>query len=134
MNELKKELVRSTFYNDETHPDELFADLYSFRQRLEDNYSLTQYGDSVVLYQIIYNTKTVSYQMQVAIIKDQISTEDIQFKADATYVREVTLDYVQAKYRHIFATLKLNPGKTSKGPVMLLATGTPTKKMFTKPF
>jgi hypothetical protein len=44
------------------------------------------------------------------------------------------LDYVQAKYREIIATLKQNPVKTYKGPVILLATGTPTKKKFTKPF
>jgi hypothetical protein len=72
--------------------------------------------------------------MQLAIFKDQINTEDIRLKTDISYIREVTLDYVQAKYREIYATLKKRQGKSSsKIPVMLLAT-TPPKKKFTKPF
>jgi hypothetical protein len=75
----------------------MFAELYSIRQRLDDDYKLDQYGDIVMLDQIIYNTKPNAYQMQLAIIKDQIRLEDICLKADITYVREVNLDYVQAK-------------------------------------
>jgi hypothetical protein len=47
MNELKKEFTRSTLYKDDTYPDEWFAELYSIRQRLEDDYKLDQYGDTV---------------------------------------------------------------------------------------
>jgi hypothetical protein len=74
--------------------------------------------------------------MQLTIIKDQITTEDIHFQADIAYGREVTLDYVQAKYREIYATLQQYKGKSpSKAPVMLLTTGTfPSKNKFTKPF
>jgi hypothetical protein len=88
-----------------------------------------------MLDQIIYNTKPAAYQMQLSIIKDQIRLEDIHLKADITYVREFTLDYVQAKYRETYATLKQSQGKSSsKGPVMLLTTGTsPIKKKITKP-
>jgi hypothetical protein len=89
-----------------------------------------------MLDQIIYNTKPAAYKMQLAIIKDQIITEDIRLKAEISYIRKVTLDYVQAKYREIYATLKHHQGKSSSNSsVMLLATGTtPTKNKFTKPF
>jgi hypothetical protein len=135
MNELKKEFARSTLYKDDTNPEEWFAELYSIRQRVEDDYKLVQYGDTVMLDQIIYNTKPTAYQMQLVIIKDQIRLEDIRLKADITYIREVTLEYVQAIYCETYATLKQNHSKSSsKGPVMLLTTGTsPTKKKFTKP-
>jgi hypothetical protein len=65
-----------------------------------------------MLDQIIYNTKPAAYLMQLAIIKDQINTEDIRLKADLTYVHEVTLDYVQAKFHEIYATLKQHQGKS----------------------
>jgi hypothetical protein len=75
-----------------------------------------------MLDQIIYSTNPAAYQVPLAIIKDQIRLEDIRLKADITYVREVTLIYVQGK-------------SSSKGPVMLLTTGTsPTEKKFTQPF
>jgi hypothetical protein len=136
MNELRKKFASSTLYKDDTNPDEWFAELYSLRQRLEDDYNLDQYGDTFMLDQIIYNTKPAAYRMQLAIIKDQIILEDIRLKADIKYEREVTLDYVQAKYREIYATLKQHQGKSSsKGPVKLLTTGTtPTTKKFTMPF
>jgi hypothetical protein len=38
MNELKKDFARSTLYKDDKIPDEWFAELYSIRQRLEDDY------------------------------------------------------------------------------------------------
>jgi hypothetical protein len=50
--------------------------------------------------------------MQLVIFKDQINTEDIRLKAEISYIREVTLDYVPANYRELDATLKqhqLNP-------------------------
>jgi hypothetical protein len=80
MNELKKEFARSTLYKDDTNPDEWFAELYSLCQRLEDDYNLDQYGDTVMLDQIIYNTKPAAYQMQLEIIKYQIRLEDIRLK------------------------------------------------------
>jgi hypothetical protein len=138
MNELKKDFARSTLYKDDKNPDEWIAELYSIRQRLEDDYSLDKYGDEEMLDQIIYKTKAPAYQMQITILKYQINTESIRLKADNTYVKEVTLDYFQAKFREIYSTLQLNKGRPSsktKGPVVLLATGTPpTKKKFTKPF
>jgi hypothetical protein len=98
-----------------------YSKLYSLRQRLEDDYKLDQYRDTVMLDQIIYNTKPATYQMQLDIIKDKIRLEDIRLKADISYVRGVTLDYVQAKYRETHATLKQHQGKlSSKGPVILL--------------
>jgi hypothetical protein len=92
-----------------------------------------------MLNQIIYNTKAPAYQIQDTILKDQINTKSRRVKADNTYVKEVTLNYVQAKFREIYSTLQLNKGRTSststKGPVVLLATTTPpTKKKFTKSF
>jgi hypothetical protein len=45
MNKLKGEFVRSTLYKDDMNPDEWFADLYSLRQRLTDDYKLTTFGD-----------------------------------------------------------------------------------------
>jgi hypothetical protein len=76
--------------------------------------------------------------MQVTILKDQFNTESIHLKNDTSYVKEVTLDYVQAKFREMYSTLQLHKGRPSssvKGPVVLLTTGTsPTKKKFTKPF
>jgi hypothetical protein len=138
MNELKKDFARSTLYKDDKNTDEWFAELYSIRQRVEDDYKLDKYGDAEMLDQIIYNTKAPAYQMKVTILKDQINTESIRLKADNTYVKEVTLDYVQAKFREIYSTLQLHKGRPSsstKGPVVLLANGTPpTKKKFTKPF
>jgi hypothetical protein len=62
MNELKKKFARSTLYKYNTNPDEWFAELYSICQRLEDDYKLGQYGDTVMLDQIIYNTKPAAYQ------------------------------------------------------------------------
>jgi hypothetical protein len=136
MNEFNEEFAMSTLYKYDTNPDEWFAELYSICQRLEDDYKLYQYGDTVMLDQNIYNTKPAAYQMQLAIIKDQNRLDDIRLKADITYVREVTLDYFQGKCRETYATLKQSQGKSSsKGPVMLLTTGTsPTKKKFTKSF
>jgi hypothetical protein len=96
MNYLKMKFVRSTLYKDDRNPDEWFAEFYSIRQRLEDDDNLYQYGDSVMLYQIIYNTKIAAYQMQLTISKDQINTEAIRLKANRTYNREDTLEYVQA--------------------------------------
>jgi hypothetical protein len=76
-----------------------------------------------------------AYQMQLAIIKDQINTEEIRLKAEITYVWEFTLDYVKAKYREIYATLKQYRDKSSsKAPVMLLTSGNSPSKKFTKPF
>jgi hypothetical protein len=49
--------------------EEWFAELYSIRQRLEDEYSRDQYGDLVMLDQIIYNTKAPGYLMQLTILK-----------------------------------------------------------------
>jgi hypothetical protein len=46
------------------NPDECFAELYSIRQRMEDDYSLDQYGDLFMLDQIIYNTKVPAYHSQ----------------------------------------------------------------------
>jgi hypothetical protein len=106
MNELMKAFARSTLYKDDTNPDEWFAELYSHRQCLEDDFNLDQYGDTVMLDQIIYNTKPAAYQMQLAIIKDQIRLKGIRLKAVINYDREVTLYYVQAKYQEIYATLK----------------------------
>jgi hypothetical protein len=97
MNELKKDFARSTLYKYDKNPDEWFAELYSIRQRWEDDYKLDKYGDEEMLDQIIYNTKAPAYQMQVTILKDQINIESIRLKNDTTYVKEVTLDYVQAK-------------------------------------
>jgi hypothetical protein len=81
-----------------------------------------------MLDQIIYITKAPAYKMQLTILKDQINTEAF---------KEVTLDYVQAKFRETYSTLQLHKGRLSssvKGPVVLLTTGTyPTKKKFTKP-
>jgi hypothetical protein len=139
MKELKKDFARSTLYKDDKNPDEWFAELYSIRQRLEDDYKLDKYVDAEMLDQIIYNTNAPAYQMQVTILKDQINAESIRLKNDTTYVKEVTLDYVQAKFREIYSTLQLNKGRPSssspKGPVVLLATGTPpTNKKFTNPF
>jgi hypothetical protein len=138
MNELKKDFARSTLYMDDKNPDEWFAELYSIRQRLEDDCDLDKYGDEEFLDQIFYNTKSPAYQMQVTILKDQINTESISLKNDTSYVKEVTLNYVQAKFREKYSTLQLHkgcPSSSVKGPVVLLATGTsPTKKKFTKPF
>jgi hypothetical protein len=138
MNDLKKDFARSTLYKDDKNPDEWFAELYSIRQRLEEDYDLDKYGDKEMLDQIIYNTKSPAYQKQLTILKDQINTKAISLKLDPSYVKEVTLDYVQAKFREIYSTLQLHKGRPSssvKGPVVLLTTGTfPTKKKFTKPF
>jgi hypothetical protein len=87
MNELKKDFARSTLYKDDKNPDEWFAELYSIRQRLEDDYDLYKYGDEEMLDQIIYNTKAPAYQMQVTILKDQINTESIRLKNDTSYVK-----------------------------------------------
>jgi hypothetical protein len=138
MNELKKDFAKSTLYKDGKNPDEWFAELYSIRQRLEDDYALDKYGDDEMLDQIIYNTKAPAYQMQVTILKDQITTESIRLKNDTSYVKEDTLDYVQAKFRELYSVVQLHKGHPSssvKGPVVLLTTGTsPTTKKFTKPF
>jgi hypothetical protein len=53
MNELKGEFVRSTLYSDDMNPDEWFADLYSLRQRQNDDYKLTAFGDEEMMNQII---------------------------------------------------------------------------------
>jgi hypothetical protein len=86
------------------------AELYSIRQRLEDDYDLDKYGDEEMLDQINYNTKAPVYQMQVTILKDQINTESIHLKNDTSYVKEVTLEYVQAKFREIYSTHQLHKG------------------------
>jgi hypothetical protein len=138
MNEFKRDFARSTLYKDDRNPDEWFAELCSIQQRLEDDYDLDKYGDEEMMDQIIYNTKAPAYQMQFTILKDQINTEAIRLKIDKAYVKEVTLDYVQAKFREIYSTLQLHkgcPSSSVKGPVLLLTTGTsPTNKKFTKPF
>jgi hypothetical protein len=89
-----------------------------------------------MLDQIIYNTKAPAYQMQLTILKDQMNTDAICLKADLTYIKEVTLDYAQAKFREIYSTLQQQKGmsSSSKGPVLLLSSASLTKKKFTKPF
>jgi hypothetical protein len=54
MNELKSEFVRSTLYKDDMNPDEWYANLYSLRQRLTDDYKLTTFEE--MMNQNIYNT------------------------------------------------------------------------------
>jgi hypothetical protein len=73
------------------NPDEWFADLYSLRQRLTDDYKLTTFGDEEMMNQIIYNTKPQANQMQLTVIKNQLAMEAIRFEKDNNYVKEVTL-------------------------------------------
>jgi hypothetical protein len=100
MNQLKGDFVRSTLYKDGMNPDEWFADLYSFRQRLTDDYKLTTFGDEEMTNQIIYFTKPQAYQMQLTVIKDQLAMEAIRFEKDNTYVKEATLESVQGDLCH----------------------------------
>jgi hypothetical protein len=51
--------------------------MYSICQRLEDDYKVDHYGSSAMLDHILYNTKPDAYQIQLAIIKDQINTKEI---------------------------------------------------------
>jgi hypothetical protein len=51
----------STIFKDNTNPDEWFAELYYICQGLEVDYKLYQYSDTVMLDQIIYNTKPAAY-------------------------------------------------------------------------
>jgi hypothetical protein len=88
------------------NPDEWFADLYSLHQRLTDDYKLTTFGDEEIMNQIIYNTKPQAYQMQLTVIKDQLAIEVISFGKDNNYVKEVTLESVQDKFREIYATIQ----------------------------
>jgi hypothetical protein len=115
------------------NPDEWFADLYSLRQRLTDDYKLTTFGDEEMMNQIIYNTKPQAYQMQLTVIKDQLAMEAICFEKDNNYVKEVTLESVQVKFREIYATIKASKtrGHCKDTPVMLMTT---TKKKFPKQF
>jgi hypothetical protein len=69
MNELKGEFVRCTLTKYYINPDEWFADLYSLRQLLTDDYHLTTFGGvQEMRNQIIYNTKPQTYQMQLTVI------------------------------------------------------------------
>jgi hypothetical protein len=74
---MNEEFARSTLYKDDTYPDEWFAEMFSIRQRLEDDYKLDQYGDTVMIDQIIYNTKPAAYQMALAINKIRSTLEPV---------------------------------------------------------
>jgi hypothetical protein len=71
--------------------------------------------------------------MQLTVIKDQLAMEAICFEKDNNYLKEVTLESVQVKFREIYATIKagMNRGHSKDAPVMLLTT---TKKKFPKHF
>jgi hypothetical protein len=83
--------------------------------------------------QIIYNPKPQAYQIQLTVIKDQLAMEAIRFEKDNNYVKEVTLESDQVKFRKIYATIQASKtrGHSKDTPVMLLTT---PKKKFLKQF
>jgi hypothetical protein len=87
-----------------------------------------------MLNQIIYNTKSAAYQMQLTVIKGDLIKEDARFFKDATYVRDITLESVIDDYRNIFESLHTNKKVPPKGSFMLVTTPRPEGKKFHKKF
>jgi hypothetical protein len=100
---------------------------------LNDDFKLTTFGDEEMMNQIIYNTKPLAYQMQLTVIKNQLAMEAIRFDKDNSYVKEVTLESVQVKFREMYATIQASKTRSSfkDTPVRLLSTN---KKKFPKQF
>jgi hypothetical protein len=71
--------------------------------------------------------------MQLTVIKDQLAMEAIHFEKDNNYVKEVTLESFQVKFREIHATIQASKtrGHSKDTPVMHI---TSTKKKLPKQF
>ena len=121
--ELRQKFTQCVLKNDQTNPDDWFAELETIRARLKNHFQYT-ISDEDMISHIVYNTKPKMYQTLLTMVKRELNNSVA-----------VTIESLKKDIKQIYAQRSENENRKDKEMVLsAVSAGRGKRPPFKKPF